>query len=324
MTSAGMLDRAAMARGGDRRAGWLAQGAIIGLGVLLYVASRWYPADMPVVGPYEFAPAIYLAATLSVFWYLRGLTRLERALRPARWRQVAFLGGVALLYAVTQTGFEYVAQRMFFLNRLQHVALHHVGPVLIGLSMAGPVILAGGPPWLRGLCGSAAMRRVMAVLQQPFVATFLFVGTFYFWLIPPVHFVGMIDPTLYQVMNWSMAVDGILFWAMVLDSRPHPRAHARFGTRAVLAVAVMFPQIVLGALITFAGRDLYPYYAYCGRYFPSISAVTDQQIGGIVIWIPPAMMSALALLLVLSNMRRAEVAEAHAGQADRPPPHQPS
>ena len=67
----------------------------------------------------------------------------------------------------------------------------------------------------------------------------------------------------------------------------------------------MFPQIVLGALISFATVDLFPYYAFCGRYFPSISAVTDQQIGGIVIWIPPAMMSVLGLLVVVRNMRAA-------------------
>jgi len=213
---------------------------------------------------------------------------------------------VLVIWTVVQTGFEYVAQRMFFLNRIQHVAMHHVGPVLIGLSMAGPVIVAGGPAWLGRMARSRPVGRLMAVLQQPAVATVLFVGLFYFWLIPPVHFVGMLDPRLYQVMNWSMAGDGILFWAMVLDSRARPPAHAGFGVRAVLAVAVMFPQILLGALITFATKDIFPYYAYCGRYFPSISAVTDQQIGGIVIWIPPAMMSVVGLLVVLKNMHRAE------------------
>jgi putative membrane protein len=120
-----------------------------------------------------------------------------------------------------------------------------------------------------------------------------------------VHFAAMLDPLLYQVMNWSMTLDGILFWALVLDTRPAPPAPLRFGWRAALAVGVMFPQIVLGALITFAMVDLFPYYTFCGRYFPSISAVTDQQIGGIVIWIPPAMMSVLGLLVVVRNTRAA-------------------
>ena len=150
----------------------------------------------------------------------------------------------------------------------------------------------------------------MSVVQQPAIATILFSGSFYFWLWPPIHFIAMLDRSVYEFMNWTMALDGILFWAMVLDTRARPAAHASFGTRAALSVAVMFPQIVLGALITFAGHDIYPFYAFCGRYFPGISAVMDQQIGGIIIWIPPAMMSAVALIVVLNNMRRVEVRRA--------------
>jgi putative membrane protein len=284
----------------------LAQGAILALGALLFTVSHWFPADMPVIGPYDFAPSIYASIAFPAFWYLRGLTRLAPEVRPDVWRRVSFLVGLALLYAVTQTAYDYVAQRMFFFGRIQHVALHHIGPVLIGLSMAGPVILAGGPEWLRRIAASRIAGRGMAVIQQPLIATFLFVGLFYFWLFPPVHFVAMINPTMYEVMNWTMALDGVLFWAMVLDTRPAPPASAPFGIRAALCVAVMFPQILLGALITFANHDIYPFYAYCGRYLPNISAVSDQTIGGVVIWIPPAMMSAVGLLVVLGNIRRAD------------------
>lgn len=280
--------------------------AIGGAGAGLWAASRWYPASMPAIGPYEFSWPIWLAVTLSGFWFLRGLARVAPEERPARWRQAAFWAGLAVLYAVTQTGYEYLAQRMFFTNRIQHVAMHHIGPLLLALSAGGPVILAGGPDWLRRLVETRAAARFMHVIQQPAVAVILFVGLFWFWLIPPVHFVAMLDPTLYQVMNWSMVLDGILFWALVLDTRPAPPARTRFGVRIALAAGVMFPQIVLGAMISFATVDIFPYYAFCGRYFPTISAVTDQEIGGIIIWIPPAMMSVIGVLAAFGNMRRAK------------------
>ncbi|MBM9595106.1 cytochrome c oxidase assembly protein [Roseitranquillus sediminis] len=280
--------------------------AVVLGGGLVWYAARFHPAAMPPFGPYEFSWPIWLAVTLSVFWYIRGLRRLDAAKWPALWRRIAFFAGLGLLYAVTQTQFEYLAQRMFFTNRLQHVVMHHIGAMLVALSWGGPVILAGGPDWLRRIAISRPVRSVMAVVQQPAIAAVLFVGLFYFWLIPPVHFRAMLDPVLYQVMNWSMVVDGILFWTLVLDPRPKPPARVQYGIRAALAIGVMFPQIALGALITFAERDLFPYYAFCGRYFQSISAVTDQQIGGLVIWIPPAMMSVIALLIVVGNMMRAE------------------
>lgn len=281
--------------------------AAIGLsGGILWVVTTWYPAQVPAILPYQFSWPIFLAVTLSGLWFARGLAELPAAARPARWRQAAFWAGLALLWGVTQTGFEYLAQRMFFTNRLQHVAMHHLGPVLLALSAGGPVILAGAPDGMRRLCASRPVTAACRAVQQPAIAAVLFVGLFWFWLIPPVHFAAMLDPVLYQVMNWSMAVDGILFWALVLDPRPSPPARVHFGVRAALAIGVMFPQIALGALITFAEKDLFPYYAFCGRYFPSISAVTDQQIGGLVIWIPPAMMSVIGLLVVVGNMMRAE------------------
>ncbi len=281
--------------------------AVVALaGGLLWYVSRFHPAAMPAIGPYEFSWPIWLAVTLSALWYLRGLGRLAPADRPPLWRRIAFFAGLALLYVVTQTGFEYLAQRMFFTNRIQHVVMHHIGAMLVALSWAGPAILAGGPGLLRRVAASRPVAAAFRVVQQPVLAAALFVGLFYFWLIPPVHFRAMLDPVLYPVMNWSMVLDGILFWTLVLDPRPAPPARVRFGIRAALAVAVMFPQILLGALVTFAGRDLFPYYAFCGRYFPSISAVTDQQIGGLVIWIPPAMMSVVSLLIVVGNMMRAE------------------
>ena len=294
-----------MGRLPGRTRGWPGCAVLFLIGAALWAVSTYVPSRMPAWGPYEFSWPIWLAVTLSGLWFQRGLSRLAPVDRPGPWRRIAFWAGLALIYGVTQTGFEYLAQRMFFINRLQHVAMHHVGPVLLALSAGGPAILAGAPGWVRRAFDSAPATLFMAFVQQPLVAAFLFVGLFWLWLIPPVHFAAMIDPGLYQVMNWSMAVDGILFWALVLDTRVSPPARVGFGVRVVLAVAVMFPQIVLGALISFATEDLFPYYAFCGRYFPDIDALTDQQIGGLGIWIPPAMMSVLALLLVLNNMRRA-------------------
>src|SRR6516164_115500 len=113
---------------------------------------------------------------------------------------------------------------MFFLNRIQHVAMHHLGPFLVALGAAGGTIKRGMPLRLRLAIESPAIAGIIRALQQPVVAAFLFVGLFYFWLIPPVHFRAMIDARLYALMNWSMVLDGILFWWLVLDPCPKPPA----------------------------------------------------------------------------------------------------
>ena len=277
--------------------------AILTGGAGLWWASESFPALMSFWMPWDFSPTIYAAAALILLWYIRGLRLAPPRERPLLWRRVVFLFGVAAIYGVLQTRFEYFSQHMFYLNRMQHVVMHHLGPFLVALGCAGKMIKRGMPPQLQRLAEGRQVNALMRVLQQPAVAAFLFVGLFYFWLIPAVHFRAMLDAQLYALMNWSMVLDGILFWWLVLDPRPSPPARVSFGVRAALALGVMFPQIALGAVITFSRTDLYPYYDLCGRLFPSISALNDQHIGGIIIWIPPAMMSVIAVLLVINALR---------------------
>jgi putative membrane protein len=258
---------------------------------------------MPAWMPWDFSPPEYLATALALLWFLRGVALTPVAARAAVWRRVCFLLGVTIIYAVLQTHFEYWSQHMFFLNRIQHVVMHHLGPFFIALGGAGETLKRGMPAPLRRLTEMPWVSAAMRIVQHPAIAPVLFVGLIAFWLIPSIHFRAMLDGRLYAVMNWSMVLDGILFWSLVLDPRPKPLARAGYATRAVLAIGVMFPQIVLGAVIGFSQRDLYPYYDLCGRILPSIGAINDQHIGGIIIWIPPAMMSVIGMLLVLNALR---------------------
>jgi putative membrane protein len=272
-------------------------------GALFFWLSTTRPALLPFWAPWDFSWSEYLATALALGWFCRGLIRSPSGARPPAWRCVAFIVGLAAIYAVLQTHFDYMAQHMFFLNRVQHVVMHHLGPFLIALGGAGGTIVRGMPGWARKLALSRPAATALHIVQQPMLAAFLFVGLFAFWLLPAIHFRAMLDPQLYAVMNWSMVLDGILFWSLVLDPRLAPPARIGFGARVALALFVMFPQILIGAIITLSPRDLYPFYDLCGRLYPSIGALADQHIGGIISWIPPAMMSVIAVLLILNALR---------------------
>jgi putative membrane protein len=148
---------------------------------------------------------------------------------------------------------------------------------------------------------SASVRWFLVLLFHPVVAPLLLVGLIYFWLWPPVHFEAMLDVRLYRATNWSMAIDGLMFWWLILDRRPRPPARIAPGLRVFLPLLVMLPQIVLGAYVTFTHRDLYPVYALCGRAFGGIAPATDQSLGGLITWIPSSMMSVVAALIAMRN-----------------------
>ncbi|MEX2489553.1 MAG: cytochrome c oxidase assembly protein [Pseudomonadales bacterium] len=224
------------------------------------------------------------------------------------WRPLSFFLGLTLCYMVLHTQVDYYGQYLFFMHRGQHLVLHHLGALLIAL---------GNPVWFWRQAFSYLPFKIPAlplklasipvqVLQHPVIGSAVFFGLIYFWLIPDIHFDAMLSHELYLIMNWSMFVDGVLFWLVIVDPRrPEVSGMPGYGIRLLMIVFTAIPQIILGAYITFSRQNLYDVYSVCGRAWP-ISAETDQVYGGLLTWIPPAMMEVVAALIVLSMIMRRE------------------
>src|SRR3546814_20784648 len=84
----------------------------------------------------------------------------------------------------------------------------------------------------------------MHVVLHQVLAPILFVAGVGFWLIPAMHFDVMLSLPLYKMMNWSMLLDGLPFWWLILDRRPSPPAAMGFGGRIVALWVVMIGQKV--------------------------------------------------------------------------------
>ena len=279
-----------------------AYGGIAALGAVLWALCRFLPADMPFFMPWNFSWPAYLATALSFFWFARGWNALSASQRPSRWRVACFVLGVAADYIVLQTHVDYYALHLFYVHRWAHFALHHAAAFFIALGAAGPVIYAGMPRFGRVLCDSWPVKRAMDVMQHPAIAPTLFVGLLYLWLIPSIHTRVMLDTRWYDFMNWTMALNGILFWCLVLDSRPKPPARLSSLMRALMILLIELPQMVLGAILSLAKTDYYDVYSICGRVM-AITPISDEHYGGLIIWLPGTLTSFAAMLFVLNALR---------------------
>jgi len=255
--------------------------------------------------PWEPSPTVVIAVLIVAVLFVRGARKAKVSLR----RRIFFWFGLVALYVALHTRLDYFFEHEFFMHRAQHLVLHHLGPFFIVLSYPGAALRAGFPfKWrqrfVRPALQAAPVRKVLDVLLHPVVAVGLFVGLIYFWLLSPIHFVAMLDWRLYRVMNWSMVVDGLMFWWLVLDTRPAPPARLSPGRRVLVVIAAIPPQIALGAFIFFTPRELYPVYSICGRAFTWLSPMRDQQIGGLLLWIPGSMMSVVGALIALRHWMR--------------------
>jgi len=111
----------------------------------------------------------------------------------------------------------------------------------------------------------------------------------------------MLSLNEFKCMNWSVALDGLLFWSLILDPRaPDQGAPMSFGARIPLVLLVMVPETIIGAYLSLHQHTLYHVYEVCGRLWP-VDPVTDQQVGGLITWIPASMMCSLGALIVWSR-----------------------
>lgn len=264
--------------------------------------------------PWEFSPTVLVTVALATTLYSVGLTRV--APRVSCSRRIGFYLGLFLIYCALQTSWDYYASHMFFVHRLQHFVLHDVGPALIAGSAPAPVLAKCLPEWLGKLVARVKvhMRPAARMIFDPWTATALYIASLVIWIWPSVHFYVMLSNWLYKLMNWSVVLADLPFWSLILDRRAYPLARVRGGCRLLMLFVVMLPMMLAGAILGLSRHDLYPVYGICGRFAP-ISPLTDQHLGGLIIWIPGSLLVAVAGFVVLRQILRQE----RATQASKAP-----
>ena len=198
-----------------------------------------------------------------------------------------FLAGVlvifvALLSPLHELGDNY----LFSAHMVQHLLLTLVVP---------PLLLAGTPAWLiRPLFRSAGALRIGRFLTLPVVAFIMFNVVFVLWHVPPLYDLALRERGIHILEHLMFLVAGVIMWWPILGMLPEMPRPPLIGQMVYLFVQPTVPAI-LGAIITFSDGVLYEWYAQAPRIW-EISAHTDQQVGGVVMWVP----GGLAFLLTLA------------------------
>lgn len=252
---------------------------------------------------WQFTPDIVFGTLLMAALYGAGLWRSrykQQTIRP--WQGVCFYTGLAAIFLALQSPTDTLSDHVFALHQVQHLLLHSLGPMLFMLAAPQGLLISGMPEWLRRhvlapIIMSHAIRAIFGVISRPAVATFLFVGTLYFWQIPSYHELAVLDDVVHYLMHVTMLAAGLVFFWRVFDSRPAPFG-ARYLVRAVMLWVAICTNILIGAFLTFKQAVLYSAYDVFGRLW-GLDALTDEQFGGLTIWIPGSMMCVVALLIVI-------------------------
>lgn len=248
-------------------------------------------------------PGITLFTVLTVAFYLNGTRRRTSGeVTVSAAQRTSFLLGILAIYLAIQSPVDVLAERLFFIHQIQHILLRALGPVLIILGMPLPAMVRGIPSAVKEktlvpIIRSRSVQKLYGLLIHPAIATLMFIAMLFIWQIPTLHNLALEDRTVHDAMHISLLITGLFFWWLMLDPRPS-QVHLSIGARIVLVAAIIVPNSILGAVIFFYTDVLYTGYDQLHGTW-DISALTDQQIGGLIIWVPGAMMNVIVALVLL-------------------------
>lgn len=221
--------------------------------------------------------------------------------RPVPSRKVAsFAVAMAVMFLSLQGPLHELSDYFLFsAHMVQHLVLILVMP---------PFLLYAIPDWmLRPVLGVPVLGRAARLLTLPLVAFALNNVIFMAWHFPGPYDMMMRDHPVHVTMHLMIMVTGTIMWWPVMSPLPElPRIAPPLQMLYLFVLGI--PMMIVAALITFSRSELYSWYVEAPRIF-SISALDDQRLGGIIMWVPGALTLWIAITVVYFRWTQSEVRE---------------
>ena len=238
-------------------------------------------------------PSIVISTALIVGLYLYAVGPLGKrqhlAEQVQRRQVIYFLLGVFLMFLALVSPLDELGDSyLFSAHMVQHLFLTVVGP---------PLLLLGTPAWLvKPLLRQRHAFLIARVLTFPAVAFFLYNADFWLWHAPPLYDATLENEAIHILEHLTFIVFGVIAWWPIFSPLEEGLPRLSLGGQILYLFFSGMPTVALGAGLTFS-PPLYAPYISAPRIW-GISAVTDQQLGGLIMWIPGnilyiAIMSAL-------------------------------
>ncbi len=221
---------------------------------------------------------------------LLGGLYVQRGGLAARRRQVVAFAAALLVVGFSLNGplHNLSDGYLFSAHMVQHLVLTLVFP---------PLLLYGTPAWVvRPLLGPRWIFRFAAWATRPVTAAAIFLAPITLWHFPVFYEAALRHHSIHILQHLVFLATSVLMWWPILSPVPELPRIAYPGQMLYLFL-LGIPMSVVGAFITLADGVLYPFYAAAPRV-GGLTPLADQQIGGLLMWVPGGLVFWLAMTVV--------------------------
>jgi putative membrane protein len=243
--------------------------------------------------------AIVLVASGGL--YARGVARLWRKAGVARGISIAdttrFALGMTVVAAALVSPLDALADRSFAAHMVEHELL---------MVLAAPLLVGGRPleAWAWGLsapmrwrfaalAAAPAFRRGWQALSRPVAATTVHALALWLWHVPRLFAAAQANLPLHVLQHVCFFSSALVFWWAMFGGASRVAAPVSLAC----LFATMLHTSVLGALLAFAPAPAFG--PVPGADVFGLGALEDQQLGGLIMWVPGGLAYIAAALLVV-------------------------
>jgi cytochrome c oxidase assembly factor CtaG/cytochrome c2 len=245
-------------------------------------------------------PGLTLVLAVTAGLYARGaretLHRSTRAKAAIKREIIFFSSGLVVLASALVSPLHELGERLFSAHMIQHELL---------MAIAAPLLVLGNPVVPLAWSLPDQLRRPVARLftigVPPLAAFLLHSAAIWIWHFPPLYDASVSSEAIHAAQHLSFLGTALLFWWSLFQTRGH---RGNEGAAILYLFLTAIHTTLLGALLTVSDTPFYSVYSETASRIWGLTRIEDQQLGGIIMWIPGGMVYLFgALFLMLRSLR---------------------
>jgi putative membrane protein len=246
---------------------------------------------------WTFDPLVTVPLGLLLAIFLVGRARLASRSKIDRPRAWLFLGGWAVLTLSLVSPLHEAGERSFAMHMIEHELIMLVATLLLAASRSGGILAWGLPSLLRRTLGGSWKVPLAALwrrLTEPVTATIVQAVVLWLWHAPLLFDRALESNGWHAAQHLSFIAASLFFWMAMLN----PRRGGYVLSAGCLFVTTLV-EGALGALMALSPSPWYSDYAAMGLTGIGLDPTTDQQLAGLIMWVPGGVLHGAAALLLL-------------------------
>jgi putative membrane protein len=252
-------------------------------------------------------------------WYGAGHFRVWRSSRTGRAmllrRGTLFATGWLVIAASLLSPLHQLGSRSFTAHMIEHELLMLVAAPLIAFARPIGIFIWALPRRSRYALGALGHRRWFASswrgISSPLSASLFQAAMLWIWHAPAFFDAALRNEFWHAAQHLSLVGSALLFWWSINTASSVERKH---GVAGFWLFFTSVHSALLGALMAFAESPWYAQYAHMGMSGTAgLSPLEDQQIAGLIMWVPGGAVHAIAALIYVSRWFRDRPSEASHG-----------